>query len=117
VNFLYGHKPYINSAAMGTFLMERYSPAHRYPETFKVKRIIEDPDKDLAIYFDYEVESGMDEKFADLVHDRFLESLPTKAYPQFYVSDVYRFLYANYLSEQGTTPPPWLAPQSVEAAD
>jgi anaerobic magnesium-protoporphyrin IX monomethyl ester cyclase len=115
VNFLYAHKPYINSAAMGTFLMERYSPAHRYPESFGVKRIIENPDKDLAIYFDYEVEAGMDERMADLVHDRFLETLPKKLYPQYYVSDVYRFLYANYLSEKQTALPPWLVPQNVVA--
>ena len=37
--------------------MERYSPAHRYPQSFGVKMIFEDPDKDLAIYFDYEVEN------------------------------------------------------------
>lgn len=111
VNFLYAHKPYINSAAMGTFLMERYSPAHRYPESFHVKRIIEDANRDLAIYFDYEVESGMNEQMADLVHDRFLESLPTKPYPQYYVSDVYRFLYAGYLREKGVPHPPWLIPQ------
>jgi len=111
VNFLYAHKPYINSAAMGTFLMERYSPAHRYPASFHVKKIIEDPGKDLAIYFDYEVEAGMDEQMAELVHDRFLDSLPSKAYPQFYVSDVYRFLYASYLYEQGLPHPPWLIPE------
>lgn len=111
VNFLYAHKPYINSAAMGTFLMERYSPAHRYPESFHVKRIIEDPAKDLAIYFDYEVESGMNEQMAELVHDRFLDSLPKKSYPQYYVSDVYRFLYASYLREKGLPHPPWLMPE------
>ena len=111
VNFLYAHKHYINSAAMGTFLMERYSPAHRYPESFHVKRIIEDPSKDLTIYFDYEVESGMNEQMAELVHDRFLDALPTKAYPQFYVSDVYRFLYASYLKEKGVPHPPWLIPE------
>jgi hypothetical protein len=98
---------------MGTFLMERYSPAHRYPDSFNIKRIIEDPNKDLAIYFDYEVASGMDERMADLVHDRFLETLPKKSWPQYYVSDVYRFLYANYLSEQQTPLPPWLVPQNV----
>ncbi|MBZ0287371.1 MAG: radical SAM protein, partial [Anaerolineae bacterium] len=50
VNFLYEHKPFINSAALGTFLMERDSPAHRFPSTYKVKRVIEEPGKDLAIY-------------------------------------------------------------------
>ncbi len=115
VNFLYAHKPYINSAATGTFLLERYSPAHRYPDSFGVKQVIEDPDKDLAIYFDYEPVSGMDERLAELVHDRFLETLPKKPYPQFYVSDVYRFLYATYLGEQDAPLPPWLAPQMATA--
>lgn len=113
VNFLYKHKEHIHSAAMGTFLMERYSPAHRAPQTFGVKRIIEDPDKDLAIYFDYEVESGMDDKMADLVAERFLDTLPDKRYPQYYVSDVYRFLYASYLSERQLPKPPWLVPETV----
>jgi len=116
VNFLYAHKPYINSAAMGTFLMERYSPAHRYPDSFNVKRIIENPSKDLAIYFDYEVASGMNEQMADLVHDRFLETLPKKSYPQYYVSDVYRFLYASYLREKGVPHPPWLIPEDAKVA-
>ena len=93
--------------------MERYSPAHRAPQTFGVKRIIEKPDKDLAIYFDYEVEAGMDDKMADLVAERFLDTLPDKRYPQYYVSDVYRFLYASYLSERKLPKPPWLVPETV----
>jgi radical SAM superfamily enzyme YgiQ (UPF0313 family) len=109
VNFLYDHKPYINSSALGTFLMERDSPAHRFPATYKVKRIIEAPDKDLAIYFDYEVEEGMDAAMAERVEDRFMNTLPDKAYPQFYANDVYRFLYACHLNAQGAPMPPWLA--------
>ncbi|OUC05058.1 hypothetical protein RY27_29610 [Litorilinea aerophila] len=109
VNFIYAHKEHIHSAALGTFLMERYSPAHRFPELYGVKRIIEDPDKDLAIYFDYEVERGMDDKMAERVEAHFLNSLPVKPYPQFYVSGVYRFLYASHLSDQGVPLPPWLA--------
>ena len=116
VNFLYAHKPYIHSAALGTFLMERYSPAHRFPESFGVTRIIEDPDKDLAIYFDYEVETGMDDRMAELVEGHFLNALPEKPYPQFYVSDVYRFLYASHLAERDIPRPPWLM-QVAEAAD
>jgi radical SAM superfamily enzyme YgiQ (UPF0313 family) len=115
VNFLYEHKPYIHSAALGTFLMERYSPAHLSPQSFGVKLILEDPDKDLAIYFDYEVERGMDDRMASLVEERFLGTLPTKPYPQFYVSDVYRFLYASHLSERGLARPPWLAQEMAVA--
>jgi radical SAM superfamily enzyme YgiQ (UPF0313 family) len=116
VNFLYEHKPYIHSAALGTFLMERYSPAHLSPQSFGVKIILEDPDKDLAIYFDYQVERGMDDRMASLVEERFLNSLPVKSYPQYYVSDVYRFLYASHLSERGVPHPPWLAQENAVRA-
>lgn len=113
VNFLYRHKYHINSAAMGTFLMERYSPAHRFPQSFGVKRIIEEPAKDLAIYFDYEVESGMNESLSDRVAESFLATLPDKHYPQYYVSDVYRFLYASHLSERDIPKPPWLVAEEA----
>lgn len=115
VNFLFQHKGYINSAAMGTFLMERYSPAHRFPGTYKVSRVIEEPDKDLAIYFDYEVETGLDAAMAERVADRFMETLPDKSFPQFYANDVYRFLYASHLGGQGLPMPPWLIPEGAGA--
>jgi radical SAM superfamily enzyme YgiQ (UPF0313 family) len=116
VNFLYEHKFDVNSAAMGTFLLERYAPAHRFPKTFGIKRVIEPPEKDLAIYFDYEVEAGMDEQLAERVADRFLDTLPKKRFPHFYVHDVYRFLYASYLSERSQPMPPWLVPEAVTAS-
>jgi anaerobic magnesium-protoporphyrin IX monomethyl ester cyclase len=115
VNFLYAHKEYVHSAAVGTFLMERDSPAHRFPQSYNVKRIIEEPDKDLAIYFDYEVESGMDDHMAELVEGHFLNTLPDKPYPQFYVSDVFRFLYASHLNEQKLPFSPWLAAETTAA--
>ena len=111
VNFLFEHKRYIHSAALGTFLMERHSPAHRFPQNFGVSKIVEESSKDLAIYFDYEVNQGMDAQFADQVAERFMDTLPTKSYPQFYANDVYRFLYASYLSEQNRPMIPWLIPE------
>ncbi len=111
VNFLYEHKQAINSAALGTFLMERYSPAHRFPNAYKVKRIVEEADKDLAIYFDYEVTEGIDAALADRVMERFMDTLPDKAYPQYYANDVYRFIYACHLNAQGAALPPWLVPE------
>ncbi len=115
VNFLYQHKPHIHSAALGSFLMERDSPAHRYPASFGVNVIFEDPDKDLAIYFNYEVAKGLDERTASLLEERFLDTLPEKPHPQYYVSDVYRFLYASHLSERGIPHPPWLAAEPAVA--
>jgi hypothetical protein len=96
--------------------VSRYAPAHRFPKTFGIKRVIEPPEKDLAIYFDYEVEAGMDEQLAERVADRFLDTLPKKRFPHFYVHDVYRFLYASYLSERSQPMPPWLVPEAVTAS-
>ncbi len=113
VNFLYKHKQYIHSAAFGTFLLERYAPAHRFPERYGIKRIVQDPSRDLAIYFDYEVEAGMNEQLAELVASRFLEALPEKRFGHFYLHDVYRFLYIGHLSERGIPFPPWLTPEEA----
>jgi hypothetical protein len=107
-NFVFEHGEQINSAAMGTFLLERYAPAHAFPKAFGITRVIEQPDADLGFYFDYEVASGMDASMAELVATRFEETLPPKEYPQFYVGDVYRFLYAAHLSEQNAVMPPWI---------
>ncbi|HWQ14901.1 MAG TPA: radical SAM protein [Roseiflexaceae bacterium] len=115
VDFLYEHQEHIHSAAFGTFLLEVDAPAHRYPHTFGITKVIEHPEKDLAIYFDYQVSEGMDDALAERVADSFLEALPEKPYPQFYVNDVYRFLYACHLSRQGALPPPWLAPAGAMA--
>jgi anaerobic magnesium-protoporphyrin IX monomethyl ester cyclase len=116
VNFIYKYKHAIHSASPGTFALERYSPAHRFPQTFGVKRIIEDPNTDLAIYFDYEVESGMDEAMAELVVSRFVDTLPEKRFGHFYINDTYRFIYATHLRETGIPFPPWLVPEEATAS-
>lgn len=115
VNFLYEHQEHIHSAAFGTFLLEVDAPAHKFPKSFGISKVVEQPEKDLAIYFDYEVAEGMDNELAERVADGFLNALPEKPYPQFYLNDVYRFLYACHLSREGTPPPPWLLPQPAAA--
>ncbi|HEV7216865.1 MAG TPA: radical SAM protein, partial [Chloroflexota bacterium] len=114
-NFLYRNGELINSAALGTFLLERYAPAHGSPKAFGISKVIEDPAADLGFYFEYEVASGIDAATAEAVATGFEESLPRKAFPQFYVSDVYRFLYAAHLSEEAAPLPPWI-PDTVLAA-
>ena len=109
VNFVYAHQDSIHSAAPGEFVLERYSPVYLNPARFGVKRIIEKPEQDLAIYFDYEPESGIDEAMAHTLTERLLDVLPTKRFPQFYVHDVYRFLYVSFLRRQGQGLPLWLA--------
>jgi anaerobic magnesium-protoporphyrin IX monomethyl ester cyclase len=113
VNFLYEHQEHIHSAAFGTFLLEVDAPAHKYPASFGITRVVEHPEKDLAIYFDYQVNQGMDDAMAERVADGFLNALPEKSFPQYYVNDVYRFLYACHLSREGKQAPPWLVPEQV----
>jgi anaerobic magnesium-protoporphyrin IX monomethyl ester cyclase len=117
VNFIFEHKHAIHSASPGAFALERYSPAHRFPQAYGVKRIIEDPDRDLAIYFDYEVESGMDEEMAELVVSRFVDTLPEKRFGHFYINDTYRFLYASHLRDHGIPFPSWLVAEEVAVGD
>jgi anaerobic magnesium-protoporphyrin IX monomethyl ester cyclase len=113
VNFLYAHQEHVHSAGFGTFILEIDAPAHRFPKSFGISRVITRPEQDLAIYFDYEVSEGMDAAMAEQVADRFIDVLPKKPYPQFYVNDVYRFLYACNLSREGAALPPWLVPQET----
>jgi anaerobic magnesium-protoporphyrin IX monomethyl ester cyclase len=113
VNFVYEHQLAVHSASPGVFLLERYAPAYCEPTKYGITRIVEDPKRDLAISFDYEVESGMDEKLAELVVSRLLDVLPTKRFGQYYVNDIYRFLYAGHLREQARPLPPWLVPEET----
>jgi radical SAM superfamily enzyme YgiQ (UPF0313 family) len=114
VNFIYEHQEVLHSGSPGVFVLERYSPAHADPVRFGITRFFERPDQDLAIYFAYEVESGLDEELSQTVYDRLLEVLPTKRYGQYYLHDVNRFLYASHLHAERRPFPPWLADEATE---
>jgi anaerobic magnesium-protoporphyrin IX monomethyl ester cyclase len=114
VNFIYTHQGSIHSASPGEFVLERYSPVYLDPARFGVRRIIEKPERDLAVHFDYELESGIDQAMAETIVERLLDVLPTKRFGQYYVHDVYRFLYTSHLHAQGQALPPWLADEEVK---
>ena len=113
VDFLYAHQDVLHSASPGVFVLERYSPVHVDPARFGVRRVADPPDQDLAIYFDYEPESGLDEAMARTVVDRLVDVLPAKRYGQYYLHDVYRFLYASHLHARGRPFPLWLADEAA----
>ena len=94
------------------FVLERYSPVHSDPARFGVKAVTDSPDRDLAIYFDYAPETGLDEGMARTIVDRLLDALPAKRYGQYYLHDVNRFLYASHLHAQGRPFPLWLADEA-----
>ncbi|MBN1964200.1 MAG: radical SAM protein [Anaerolineae bacterium] len=112
VNFLYAHQDAVHSASPGVFVLERYSPVHADPARFGVTRVVEASGQDLAIYFDYEVQSGLDEEMARTVYERFLDVLPSKRYGQYYLHDVNRFLYASHLRDQGIPYALWLTDEA-----
>ncbi len=116
VNFLYAHHEAVHSAGCGAFVLERYAPAHVDPARYGIKRVIEDPDKDLAIYFDFELESGIDDKLARTLVRRLLDVLPGKRFGQYYTHDVHRFLFASHLHARGETLPVWLADEGAQAS-
>ncbi len=108
VNFVYAHQDAIHSASPGAFLLERYSPVACAPRKYGVT-IRADSDRDLAIYFDYDVASGLDEPMADTLATRLIDVLPTKQFGQFYIHDSYRLLYAGDLRDKDRPLPLWLA--------
>ena len=112
VNFVYMHQNAVHSASPGAFVLERYSPAYQSPAEYGIRRILADPRRDLAIYFDYVPVAGMDERTAGLVADRFVEALPGKRNAHFYANDTWRFLFASHLREQGQPFPPWLTEEA-----
>lgn len=109
VDFVYQHGEQIHSGSPGAFLLERYSPAYLHPEQFGIRHIRRSSQKDLAIYFDYEVPAGtIDEATADTIARKLVEGLPEKPYGQYYEHDAYRLLYASHLHRNGLPLPPWI---------
>jgi anaerobic magnesium-protoporphyrin IX monomethyl ester cyclase len=113
LNFISAHHDSINSASPGEFVLERYSPVYLDPARFGVRRILEKPELDLAIYFDYELTSGIDNATAHNLVKRLYDVFPSKRFFQYYIYDVYRFLYASHLHDRGQALPLWL--ERVEA--
>lgn len=113
INFIRTHQNSIHSASPGEFVLERYSPVFLDQSRFGVRRILENPDLDLAVYFKYELVSGIDSAKARSIVMRLRETFPAKRFFQFYVYDVYRFLYASHLHNLGQELPSWLAEEAA----
>ena len=108
VNFIYANQDVIHSGSPGAFLLEIYSPAYCEPEKYGITRVFEDPERDLAIYFEYALESGLDEMTANNLSDRLVDQLPEKRFGMYYLSDVYKFLYSSELRRRNQPLPQWI---------
>jgi hypothetical protein len=49
----------IHSVGQSIFSLEKDSAIYHNPTKFQINRILRDPERDMAIIFDYEIEKGM----------------------------------------------------------
>jgi len=100
IEFFRANRGVIHSISSSTFLLERYARAFKDPEAYDISRIRPPgPQQDLAYYFEYEVSSGISSRRAEEIEAAFVNSLPDKPDPQFYVHEVYQFLYASSFAD------------------
>jgi anaerobic magnesium-protoporphyrin IX monomethyl ester cyclase len=95
IEFFQANRNVIHSLSSNTFLLERYASASKDPKSYDISQMVPpSPQQDLAYYFEYEVSSGISSKRAEEIEAAFVDSLPDKPNPQFYVHEIYQFLYA-----------------------
>ncbi len=61
----------IHSVGQSTFALEKDSAIFHNPGKFKIDRIINDPERDMAIVFDFEIEAGMSREQVMDVYESF----------------------------------------------
>jgi radical SAM family protein len=69
----------IHSVGQSTFALEKDSAVYHNPAKFKIDKIIHDPDRDMAIVFDFDIQAGMPqeevrdvyEQFNDIIQENF----------------------------------------------
>jgi anaerobic magnesium-protoporphyrin IX monomethyl ester cyclase len=63
----------IHSVGQSTFALEKDSAIYHNPSKFKIDRIIHDPERDMAIVFDFDIKAGMPREEVMDVYDNFNE--------------------------------------------
>ncbi|MBN1978167.1 MAG: radical SAM protein [Anaerolineae bacterium] len=105
IAFFQANRNVIHSISSGTFLLERYARVSENPEAYGIGQMMPPgPQQDLAYYFEYAVPSGISSRRAEELEAAFVDSLPDKPNPQFYVHEVYQFLYACSLADDEPLP-------------
>jgi hypothetical protein len=105
IRFFKANRRAVHSVCTGTFLLERHAEVAADPGRHGVARLLAPPaERDLAYYYDYEVESGISAARAEQIEATFIDSLPDKDLPQAYVHDIYRFLYASRFAPSAKLP-------------
>jgi len=109
IEFYHRNRDVVHSVCTGTFLLERHAKVAACPDEYGVSRLIAPGtppglDHDLAYYYEYETRSGLSAEQAEDIEAQFVQSLPDKPDPQFYIHDVYRFLYASHFGRSDQLP-------------
>jgi anaerobic magnesium-protoporphyrin IX monomethyl ester cyclase len=100
IEFFQANRDVIHSISSSTFLLERYARASKDPRAYDISQVMPpSSQQDLAYYFEYEVSSGIGSQRAEEIEAAFVDSLPDKPDPQFYVHEVYQFLYASSFAD------------------
>jgi len=93
----------IHSVGQSIFALEKDSAIYHNPAKFKIDRIIQDPKRDMAIVFDYEIKSGMQRKEVLDVYESF-DSIIEKHFPSRkiwnYLSREHFLLYLDHYGKE-----------------
>ncbi|MEE2986443.1 MAG: radical SAM protein [Nitrospinota bacterium] len=77
-DFLFDNLESIHSFGPGVFLLNRDSSCYQYPEKFSIKKIIQDPEADIAMNLDFEATEGMSREEAAEMNSRCIKTAEEK---------------------------------------
>ena len=96
------------------FALEKDSAIYHNPSKFKIDRIIQDPERDLSIVFDYEISTGMPREEVLNVYENF-DSIIEEHFPSRkiwnYLSREHFLLYLDHYGKEEILN---MAPTTVE---
>ena len=104
----------IHSVGQSIFALEKDSAIYHNPSKFKIDRIIQDPERDLSIVFDYEISTGMPREEVLNVYENF-DSIIEEHFPSRkiwnYLSREHFLLYLDHYGKEEILN---MAPTTVE---
>ncbi len=93
----------IHSVGQSIFALEKDSAIYHNPAKFKIDRILHDPDRDMAIVFDFEIKAGMPREEVMEVYEHF-ESVIEENFPSHktwnYLSREHFLLYLDHFGKE-----------------
>ncbi len=93
----------IHSVGQSIFALEKDSAIYHNPSKFKIDRIIQDPERDLSIVFDYEISTGMPREEVLNVYENF-DSIIEEHFPSRkiwnYLSREHFLLYLDHYGKE-----------------